>query len=231
MSPRSPSSSGTAARSEAADSLPVSPDATAARETDLTPLVGSNVRRLRVKRGLSLERLSKASGVSRGMLGQIELGQSTPTINVLWKIALALGVPFSTLLARDVAPATEVLPAANARRLTSSDGSFSSRALFPFTHGRVTEFYELRLAPGGVERAEPHPPGTTENLVVSQGVIDIKVDGVHRRLEENDAIFFQADVPHEYANHGNNTGIMYLVMRYADQAVAAKGRPKNILDR
>src|SRR5262249_45458130 len=61
-----------------------------AEEHDLTPVVGANLRRLRVKRGLSLERLAKSSGVSRAMLGQIELGQSTPTINVLWKVARAL---------------------------------------------------------------------------------------------------------------------------------------------
>ncbi len=52
--------------------------------TDLAPVVGANLRRLRVKRALSLEKLSKLSGVSRAMLGQIELGQSAPTINVLW---------------------------------------------------------------------------------------------------------------------------------------------------
>ena len=57
---------------------------------DLAPVVGANLRRMRVKRGLSLERLARASGVSRAMLGQIELGQSAPTINVLWKIASAL---------------------------------------------------------------------------------------------------------------------------------------------
>src|SRR5579859_404207 len=60
---------------------------------DLAPVVGKNLRRLRTQRGLSLERLSRASGVSRAMLGQVELGQSAPTINVLWKIARALGIP------------------------------------------------------------------------------------------------------------------------------------------
>src|SRR5688572_32104821 len=61
----------------------------AAEAADLTPILGANLRRLRVRRGLSLERLAKASGVSRAMLGQIELGQSTPTINVVWKISRA----------------------------------------------------------------------------------------------------------------------------------------------
>ena len=65
--------------------------------TDLAPVVGKNLKRLRTERGLSLERLAQSSGVSRAMLGQVELGQSAPTINVLWKMARALDVPFSAL--------------------------------------------------------------------------------------------------------------------------------------
>src|SRR6476620_9159909 len=62
---------------------------------DLVPILGANLRRLRSKRGLSLERLAKLSTVSRAMLSQVELGYSAPTINVIWRIANALGVPFS----------------------------------------------------------------------------------------------------------------------------------------
>src|SRR5438552_16590882 len=68
------------------------------RTADLAPVVGANLRRLRMRRGLSLEKLAQKSGVSRAMLGQIELGQSAPTINVLWKIARALDVTFATLI-------------------------------------------------------------------------------------------------------------------------------------
>src|SRR5881409_3494887 len=90
---------------------------------DLTSVVGENLRRLRTDRGLSLEKLAQASGVSRAMLGQIELGQSAPTINVLWKIAQALDVSFSALIAAPRAGETLVLRASEARRLTSQDGS------------------------------------------------------------------------------------------------------------
>src|SRR5262249_33086824 len=95
-----------------------------AAPADLTPVVGENLRRLRTQRGLSLEKLSKASGVSRAMLGQVELGQSAPTINVLWKIARALGVPFSTLITQRGAGTTRVMPLSGAKRLTSADGRF-----------------------------------------------------------------------------------------------------------
>src|SRR5258706_8722022 len=117
--------------------------------SDLAPLVGRNLRRLRGDRGLSLEKLARASGVSRAMLGQIELGQSAPTINVLWKIAQALGVPFSTLITQRGAGTTRTMPLTGAKRLTSADGRFVSRALFPFDVPRTVEFYELRLASRG----------------------------------------------------------------------------------
>src|SRR5438105_5662270 len=142
---------------------------------DLAPIVGTNLRRLRVKRGLSLEKLSKASGVSRAMLGQIELGQSAPTINVLWKIAQALDVSFSALIAAPRAGETLVLRSSDARRLTSQDGSFSSRALFPLDEARRVEFYELRLTPFGQERADAHAPGTMETLVVGQGTVELEL--------------------------------------------------------
>jgi transcriptional regulator with XRE-family HTH domain len=181
---------------------------------DLTPIVGANLRRLRTKRGLSLERMARASGVSRAMLGQIELGHSTPTINVLWKISTALGLPFSALIAEPGVTRPTVLRAAVARVLTSHDGAFVSRALFPFDQPREVEFYELRLGPASVEKADPHPPGTKENLVVVDGTLEMVIAGERHRLATGDAILFGADVPHEYWNHGDVPLRMYLVMTY-----------------
>ena len=191
--------------------------ASAEASSDLTPVVGANLRRLRIKRGLSLEKLSRASNVSRAMLGQIELGQSTPTINVLWKIARALGVPFSALITNRAAGRTTVMPAARAKVLTSHDGTFSSRALFPFDEPRTVEFYELRLAPLSVEQADPHPPGTVENLVVTAGALEMTVGAERHLLATGDAILFEADVPHQYRNPGDTECVMYLVMTYAEK--------------
>jgi len=184
---------------------------------DLTPLVGANLRRLRARRGLSLERLAHASGVSRAMLSQVELGRSTPTINVVQRIALALGVPFSALLTERAAPGPSVLRRAEAKVLSSHDGAFTSRALFPFDEPRRVEFYEVRLAAGAVERADAHAPGTTENLVVSAGQVEIEAAGARSALGPGDALVFQADVPHAYFNVGGGDAVLYLVMTYTEQ--------------
>ena len=183
-----------------------------------SPEVGTSLRRLRTELGLSLEKLAQAAGVSRAMLGQIELGQSTPTIKTLWKIAGALEVPFSALLGDRAASGTKVLRAVKAKRLTSADGSFVSRALFPIGEQQRAEFYELSIAAGAVEIADPHAAGTHENLVVSNGKVEIEVGGEKHTLGQDDAIVFDASGPHAYRNVGKGTATMYLVITYAQRA-------------
>jgi transcriptional regulator with XRE-family HTH domain len=195
---------------------PRPPEPAPAVGADLTHVVGKNLKRLRGERGLSLEKLSRVSGVSRAMLGQIELGQSAPTITVAWKIASALGVPFSALLSERAEGGLHVLRAAEAKTLTSRDGKFISRALFPFDERRRVEFYELTLKPGGVEQAHAHNPGTIENMVVAQGQLELDVAGRREVLGAGDAIVFEADVPHVYRNLAGGETLMYLVMVYAD---------------
>lgn len=182
---------------------------------ELAISVGRNLRRLRTRQGFSLERLARASGVSRAMLGQIENGKSTPTIALLWKVATALSVPFATLITvRDTAT-TVVLRKEREKVLSSSDGKFTSRALFPFDAERNAEFYELRIAAYHTEQAEAHASGTHENLIVTVGGVEITV-GQHPPvlLGEGDAIFFEADVPHSYRNVGPAEAVLYLVMTY-----------------
>lgn len=184
---------------------------------DLSPVVGTNLRRLRIRRGLTLERLAQRSGVSRAMLGQIELGQSAPTINVLWKIARALDVTFSALISAHEGEGDTILRASSAKYLSSQNGCFISRALFPYERPRRVEFYELQLSPHSEEVAVAHPPGTTENLVVASGTVEIEVDGARHHLASGDAIYFEADLPHAYRNQSTDSALMYLVMTYAER--------------
>jgi transcriptional regulator with XRE-family HTH domain len=193
------------------------PDETSPASTDnLGIVVGLNIKRLRSRRNLSLEALAKMSGVSRAMLGQIETGRSVPTINVVWKIACAFEVPFSTLIASPNSESIRVFPAKEARILTSASGDFSTRALFPFDGERRTEFYELRLKAHGIDDAEPHALGTTENLVVVSGQIEIEIGGQRKLLGPGDAILFQADQPHVYRNPSDLDALVYLVMTYVE---------------
>lgn len=74
-----------------------------------TALVAWNVRKLRVKRGLSQEALAVDAGVDRSYVGRIERGVENPTVETLERLAVALDIPVAELLA--VPKSTEKPPA------------------------------------------------------------------------------------------------------------------------
>ncbi len=188
-------------------------------ESELSFSVSKNLKTIRSDRGLSLEKLAQISGVSRTMLNQIELCKSTPSINILWKIARALDVPFSFLINPIEKEGSVVLKQNEMKILTSKDGKFSSKALFPFdAPHRTHEFYELKLLPGSSEKANAHSPGTLENIVVNTGSLRLTVGKKVYNLESGDAILFEADHPHIYHNPGAISSIMYLVMTYTKRS-------------
>lgn len=188
-----------------------------AETEEIKQRVGQNLSCLRKKRDLTLEKLAKMAGVSRAMLGQIEAGESAPTISLLWKIARALDIRFADLLGAETSGDVVVLRADEAKLLRSSDNSFESRALFPFDIRRKAEFYKLRLKAGYAEHAVAHPEGTYENLVIQSGRLRLTVgDSEPIELKTSDAIYFRADVPHIYENPGAKDTYMYLVMTYAE---------------
>lgn len=67
-----------------------------------------NVRRIRVERGLTQERLGADSGVDRAYVGGIERQSENPSIDVLDKLAAALEIEVAALLAT---PPSSEMPA------------------------------------------------------------------------------------------------------------------------
>ena len=75
----------------------------------------------------------------------------------------------------------------------------------------------MLLKPGGIEVADPHQTGTTENIVVVSGKLRLRVLERVIELEPKDSVFFRADVPHEYSNPTDQETLMYLVMNYSEE--------------
>ncbi len=151
------------------------------------------------------------------MLAQIESGRSVPSIKVLCKIAQGLKVSVAAFLDDRAFEGVAVLPARDSKRLVSGDGAFVSRALFPFDVSRQVEFYELRLQGLAIEQSTGHAPGTQENLVVAQGVLEISVNEERFLLGTGDSILFFADQPHSYRNPADSDAVAYLVTTYAER--------------
>ena len=65
---------------------------------DMRKLVGRNVRRIRVRNGLTQEQFAEISGFSQQYISGLELGRRNPTIVTLYELASALGVSHVALV-------------------------------------------------------------------------------------------------------------------------------------
>ena len=65
---------------------------------DMRRLVGSNVRRIREKKGLTQEKFAELSGFSQQYISDLEQGRRNPTIITLYELATALGVSHMELV-------------------------------------------------------------------------------------------------------------------------------------
>lgn len=174
--------------------------------------LGGNLRRIRVQRGLSLERLARSSGVSRAMLGQVELGKSIPSITVLWKVTRALEVPLSALLSEDTKPhPVQLLRRSDGKRVVDAHGRFTLRPLFTESEPGWSSFFELRLGAAATESVAAQPYGTREQVVVASGELEIVVSEEVHRLAAGDVLLFAADTPYTYRNAGRGECYAYLV--------------------
>jgi transcriptional regulator with XRE-family HTH domain len=165
--------------------------------------VGVNLARLRAERQLSLDALARASGVSRAMLAQIESARSVPSIKVLCKVAAALKVSVAAFLRQHAVNGFEHLPADRSARVVTSNGRYWTRALHPDSEPSTAEFHEVRIAPLHTEPGTRRAPGTTVNLVVSVGTLEVSVHDRRQLLATGDSIVFDADQPHSLRNPGD----------------------------
>lgn len=180
---------------------------------ELARRVAENLRHKRKLRGLSLDDLARASGVSRAALSQVETCKTNPTVGLLWKIAVGLGVPFADLLGQ---PRTgiSVLRRGESQILRSMDGKLESRPLTPAGASALVEMYELRLSARATHASEPHAAGTHEFVVVLSGGLRLHVDGETLDLLAGDTVSFPADRPHAYENHGSSEARYHNVILY-----------------
>lgn len=69
--------------------------------SDIGVKIGDNIRALRKASGLSQEQLALRADINASYMGQVERGEKNPTIDVLSKIASALGTPLEKLVQID----------------------------------------------------------------------------------------------------------------------------------
>lgn len=166
----------------------------------ITQAIANNVRAQRAHRGLTLDALAARSGVSRGMLVQVEQGRTNPSVSTLTRIASALGVTVARLVEVSDVPTVRVVGASDV--VTFQQGDVEAKLLVGADMPMILELWDWRLAPGEHHDGDAHPPGTREMLTVLDGELTLTVYGKSHVVGKDAAVLFTADRPHRYANEG-----------------------------
>jgi XRE family transcriptional regulator, regulator of sulfur utilization len=170
---------------------------------ELSRRVAESLRRFRAERRMSLDQLALSSGVSRAALSQIEGARTNPTLGLMWKVAVGLGIPFQALLGTSDGSQSRVLRSGDAIPLRSTDGRMESRLLSPAGSADRMEIYELRFQAKGFHRSEPHGAGATETVILLTGALRVVAGDETHDLGAGDTLYFHANVPHSYENRSS----------------------------
>ncbi|WP_308114197.1 helix-turn-helix domain-containing protein [Streptomyces brasiliscabiei] len=160
-------------------------------------VVARNVRFLRDQRGLSLAELARQAGLAKQTLSNLEQGTGNPTVDTLFSIAAALGVPVTRL----VAEREQVMTVQRADEVVwEQHGGYESRALDHIYGSGVIENYVVRIVPGrdGAGMSEAHPVGTLEHLYVIRGRVRVGPADGPVELSAGDFVRYPGDRPHVY---------------------------------
>lgn len=189
-------------------------------EAAAPPPVGATIQVIRTEQKLSLDALSKRSGVSKSMLSQIERNLTNPTVAILWKLANALNVSVAEILALDekapVPPSISLTPAHSTPVIKNVDGTCELRILGPVDLAGKVEWYELTIQPSGILASDPHEKGSKEHLTVLAGQLIVKAGTAEQKLKLGDTARYSGDIHHSITNPGKTAATALMVIEYAD---------------
>lgn len=175
--------------------------------------IGERLKEIRMNRSLTLDDTAKITGVSKPMLGQIERGQSIPTITTLWKIATGLKVPLSSFLEEQQSEYT-VVDIAQEATISEDNGRMRAYPLFPYDPIRNVEIFHIEFDAGCKHISEKHNDGVEEYILVQTGTLQLVLNRQEITVAENQAIRFKADIPHSYHNPFDTPCTIYNIIFY-----------------
>jgi transcriptional regulator with XRE-family HTH domain len=169
------------------------------RGTTGAPLatIAAALQRERQRTGLSLTEVARRAGVAKSTLSQLEQGAGNPSIETLWALGNALGVPFSQLV-DPPRPAVQVIRAGQGATLASQDADYLATLLAACPPRARRDLYVVAAEPGSQRDSTPHLPGVVEHVVLAAGraLVGLADDPVE--LGPGDYCAYPGDLPHVF---------------------------------
>jgi transcriptional regulator with XRE-family HTH domain len=194
---------------------------------ELASAVAANTRRLRTARGWSLDTFASRSGVSKGMLVQLEQARTNPSLATLCRVAEALSVTVAALIETSSQPPVKIVAEGEGTTLWTGSQGGSAQLLMGCDEREHIELWRWELAPGDVHSSDPgHADGTLELVHLLDGSLTLVVDEAVHIVPPGGSATYWADRPHLYRNDGDGPCrfVMVILQSDADLQAWAAGR-------
>ena len=167
---------------------------------ETVPLPGQRFRRLRMRRGLSLAQVARATKVSVGFLSALERGQMRSSISTLRRIARFYRTNILSLF--ETAAENPRLVRPSQRKILETTPGVRMELL---AWGQTAmEPHLFRIKPGGGS-GESYSHEGEEFLHILRGEFEIWLNSKeHYRLKPGDSLYFESSTPHRWRNPGRS---------------------------
>lgn len=170
-------------------------------ERETHEIVGARMRDLRKAKGMTLQQLAGATGLSIGYLSQLEREHAVPSIRALNSISRALGVNISWFFpdpARTDDPEASVVVRAARRAALKFDSGIRDELLCPTLGGNL-EMLLCTFEPGA-SSGDLYSHQGEEAGYVSEGQLELRIEDETYLLNAGDSFHFDCKRPHGYRN-------------------------------
>jgi len=164
---------------------------------DLGTRIARTLRRERETAGISVSELARRAGVSKATVSQLEGGSGNPSVETLWALGVALGVPFAVLVDQQ-SNAPTLIRADDLAGVPSAAAAYSASLLSASPPGARRDVYLIRAEPGEPRRSDPHHAGTTEHVILISGRARIGPAEDSILLNPGDYVSYAGDSPHVF---------------------------------
>ena len=164
---------------------------------ELRTRIARTLRREREAASLSVSELARRAGVSKAPVSQLESGSGNPSVETLWALGVALGVPFAVLVDQQ-SNAPKLIRADDLSGVPSSAAAYSATLLSASPPGARRDVYLIQAEPGDARRSDPHHPGTIEHVVLMAGQARIGPAENPVLLDPGDYLTYAGDAPHVF---------------------------------
>lgn len=162
--------------------------------------MGQKVKQLRKLKGLSILQLSEISGVSTGLISQIERDLVVPTVVSIWRIAKALNTDIGFFFENIEKKPDVVIREGQHKLMITNKGNRIYQMLSPDDSKHMIDFVKLTLKSGEVHEREELFHKGEECGYILKGTLTLHLNGQHYEVKEGDSVYFESSMPHKYMN-------------------------------